>query len=267
LFFERDQPAKLTKYILYKIPTRTLFAGKNLVYVPQCHSTNTLAAELGQKVETPEGTVVITDHQTAGRGQRGNTWEAHPGKNLTFSLILKPGFLAAKDQFQLNEAISVGIAHYIACRVVRNVAIKWPNDILVQDKKVCGILIENHINSESISCSIVGIGLNINQQSFIEPSAESIGMITGKEYHLRDEFEALLHIMEGCYLDLRNGKQAELENRYLDLLYRKDEIHLFTSHGEVFEGIISGVNEDGKLRIKVGGVDRIFGAKEVAFLN
>ena len=251
---------------MYKIPARTLFAGKNLVYVPQCHSTNTLAAELGQKVETPEGTVVITDHQTAGRGQRGNTWEAQPGKNLTFSLILKPDFLAAKDQFQLNEAISVGIAHYIASRVVHRVAIKWPNDILVQDKKVCGILIENHLNSESIGCSIVGIGLNINQQSFTESNAESISMITGKEYQLRDEFEGLLHALEVCYLELKKGKQAELENKYLELLYRKDEIHRFATNNEEFEGIISGVNDEGKLRINVGGVERIFGAKEVAFL-
>jgi len=188
---------------VYKIPAKTLFAGKNLVYVPQCHSTNTLAAALGEKIGTPEGTVVITDHQTAGRGQRGKTWEAEPGKNLTFSLILKPYFLAAKDQFQLNEAISVGIARYIASRVVHNVAIKWPNDILVQDKKVCGILIENHLHSESIGCSIVGIGLNINQQSFAETNAESIGMITGLDYHLRDEFEALLHALEACYLELK----------------------------------------------------------------
>jgi BirA family biotin operon repressor/biotin-[acetyl-CoA-carboxylase] ligase len=251
---------------VYKIPAKTLFAGKNLVYVPQCHSTNTLAAELGQKVETPEGTVVITDHQTAGRGQRGKTWEAQPGKNLTFSLILKPDFLAAKDQFQLNEAISVGIARYISSRVVhKKVAIKWPNDILVQDKKVCGILIENHVNRESIACSIVGIGLNINQQSFAETNAESIGMITGLDYHLHVEFEVLLHALEACYLDLKKGKQVELGNNYLDLLYRKDEIHLFTSRGEVFEGIISGVNEDGKLRINVGGADRVFAAREVAF--
>ena len=251
---------------MYKIPARTLFAGKNLVYVPQCHSTNTLAAELGQKVETPEGTVVITDHQIAGRGQRGNTWEAQPGKNLTFSLILKPDFLAAKDQFQLNEAISVGIARYIASFVAHKVAIKWPNDILVRDRKVCGILIENHLNSESIGCSIVGIGLNINQQSFAVPNAESIGMITGKEYQLRSEFEVLLYELEVCYLDLKKGKQVELENKYLDLLYRKDEIHLFTARDEIFEGIICGVNEEGKLRINVGGIERVFGAKEVAFL-
>ncbi len=251
---------------MYKIPARTLFAGKNLVYVPQCHSTNTLAAELGQKVETPEGTVVITDHQSAGRGQRGNAWEAQPGKNLTFSLILKPGFLEAKDQFQLNEAISVGIAQYVASRLVNPIAIKWPNDILVQDKKVCGILIENHLNGETIGCSIVGIGLNINQQSFNEPNAESIGTITGKEYSLRDEFEVLLHAVEGCYLKLKKGKHVELENRYLDLLYRKDQIHLFAAGNEVFEGIISGVSGVGKLRINVGGTERVFGAKEVAFL-
>ena len=251
---------------MYKIPARTLFAGKNLVYVPQCHSTNTLAAELGQKVETPEGTVVITDHQTAGRGQRGNTWESQAGKNLTFSLILKPDFLAAKDQFRLNEAISVGIATYLASRVDQPVAIKWPNDILIQDKKVCGILIENHLNSETIGCSIVGIGLNINQRSFADPKAESVSLVTGKEYFLRDEFEALLHALEVCYLELKKGKKSELESRYLARLYRKDEIHRFTTGNGEFEGIIVGLNDEGKLRINVGGTERVFGAKEMAFV-
>ncbi len=250
---------------MYKIPASTLFLGKNLVYVPQCHSTNALAAELDQKAETPEGTIVITDNQTSGRGQRGNSWEAQPGKNLTFSLILKPRFLAVKDQFQLNQVVSLGITDYLATVVEKKARIKWPNDIIVQERKVCGILIENHLKADGIHHSIVGIGLNINQQVFESPSAISLNLLTKEEFQLDHELALLLSMLEARYLQLKRGMHRELENHYLHLLYRKDEIHRFNAQGSEFEGIITGVDDAGKIRINVGGVERIFGAKEVAF--
>ena len=251
---------------MYKIPENTLFVGKNLVYVPQCPSTNALAAELGQKVETPDGTIIITDNQTAGRGQRGNKWETQPGENLTFSLILKPGFLAVKDQFQLNEAVSIGIVDYITRKVDEKVLIKWPNDILVLDKKVCGILIENHVSGDEINYSVVGIGLNINQTFFPYPQAGSMKAFTGKDYQLAYELVELLQELEARYLELKRGNQKALEKKYLQLLYQKDEVHQFSAHGEVFEGVITGVNDAGQLTMNIGEENRFFGVKEVTFL-
>jgi BirA family biotin operon repressor/biotin-[acetyl-CoA-carboxylase] ligase len=251
---------------VYKIPAGTLFLGKNLVYVPHCTSTNILATELGQKPETPEGTLVVTDHQSAGRGQRGNKWESQPGKNLTFSLILKPRFLSPRDQFKLNEAISLAIAEYLSRKTREFVQIKWPNDIYIEDRKVCGILIENHVAGEEILYSVVGIGLNVNQHFFPYPRASSLKSFTGIEYELERELSELAGDLESRYLELRQGKLGVLEKQYLDRLYQRNKSNQFSAGGKVFEGVITGVNDAGQLTMKVGDEERIFGAKEVVFL-
>lgn len=251
---------------MYKIPANTLFLGKNLVYVPQCHSTNTLATELSQKAETPEGTLIITNHQMAGRGQRGSSWEAAPGENLTFSLILKPTFLQAQNQFQLNQAFSLGVLDYVKGRLIGDIKVKWPNDVMVNGIKVCGILFENQISGNELRHSIVGIGLNVNQQSFQYPTAGSLSLFSHQTYSLAQELEVLLQHLESRYLMLKEGKNEKLKEEYLQHLYRLGEIHRFGNHELEFDGTISGVDEVGRLRIEVNGVERIFGAKQLIFL-
>ncbi len=251
---------------MYKIPANTLFLGKNLVYVPQCHSTNTLATELSQKAETTEGTLIITNHQMTGRGQRGSSWEAAPGENLTFSLILKPSFLQAQNQFQLNQAFSLGVLDYVKTRLNEDVKVKWPNDVIVQEKKLCGILFENQISGNELRHSIVGIGLNVNQQSFQYPAAGSLSLFSKRMYSLALELEALLQQLESRYLMLKEGRHEKLKAEYLQNLYRMGETHRFRNHEMEFEGMISGVDEVGRLRIEVEGVERIFGAKQLTFL-
>lgn len=251
---------------MYKIPANTLFLGKNLVYVPQCHSTNTLAIELSQKAGTVEGSLIITDHQTAGRGQRGNSWEAAQGENLTFSLILKPDFLHAQNQFQLNQAFSLGIVDYVKGRLHQEVKVKWPNDVLVEEKKVCGILFENQVSGNELRFAIVGIGLNVNQESFQHPKARSLYFFSRYKYNLQQELELLLQHLEVRYLMLKQGHYETLKKEYLDHLYRIGEIHRFGSQDAEFDGTISGVDDVGRLRIEVDGVEQVFGAKQVAFL-
>jgi BirA family transcriptional regulator, biotin operon repressor / biotin---[acetyl-CoA-carboxylase] ligase len=251
---------------LYKIPANTLFLGKNLVYVPQCHSTNTIAAELSQNEEIADGTLVITDNQTQGRGQRGNTWEAAAGQNLTLSLILLPRFMLAKDQFNINRAISLGLADYLRERTPFPVAIKWPNDVIIHEKKIGGILIENHISGTAINFSIAGIGVNINQESFQHPGAISLRMTTGQTYLLNDELALLLERLERRYLELRRHKLADLENSYLEVLYRRNEMHTFKVAGNERKGIITGVDDVGRLRVRFENEEQIFGAKEISFL-
>ena len=251
---------------MYKIPANTLFLGKNLVYVPQCHSTNTLATELSQKAETPEGTLIITNYQMAGRGQRGSSWEAAPGENLTFSLILKPNFLQAQNQFQLNQAFSLGVLDYVKTRLNEDIKVKWPNDVMVQEKKLCGILFENQISGNELRHSIVGIGLNVNQQSFQYPTAGSLSLFSQRTYSLALELEALLQHLESRYVMLKEEKHEKLKAEYLQNLYRMGETHRFRNHEMEFEGMISGVDEVGRLRIEVEGGERIFGAKQLTFL-
>jgi len=208
---------------LYKIPAKTLFLGKNLTFVPECHSTNDLALQLCQKKEWFEGTLVITHNQTAGRGQRGNTWIAEVGKNLTFSLLLKPTFLSGQEQFYLSVFVSLGIRDYVTEHTDQKVHIKWPNDILAGEKKMAGILIENQIAGNNLIGSVIGIGLNINQQHFGIDSPTSLSLLTGKDYNLSDELETLLQKLERRYLQLKERKFTVLMDDYLKELYRLNE--------------------------------------------
>lgn len=248
---------------MYKIPANTLFMGKNLVYVPECHSTNTLASELCQLTSTVEGTIVITDNQTNGRGQRGNLWLSDPHKNLTFSLILKPTFLKPIDQFNLTMAISLALCDFLTHQLKAEVKIKWPNDILVNDKKLCGILIENSLAGEMIQWSVVGIGLNVNQDSFLIESASSMKAIKGCDFNLPDELTKLFECLERRYLQLRSDKISDLKNDYLSCLYGKGELRKFVDATGEIEGVIEGVTQQGKLLIASGGGIKSYDLKEI----
>ncbi len=253
---------------MYKIPANTLFLGKNLVFMPECHSTNTFALQLCQHpTSIAEGTVVITDHQTAGRGQRGNVWLAEPGLNLTFSIILKPAFLAVSDQFYLNIFTSLAIQDYLKERGCKDVAIKWPNDILIGEKKICGILIENQISGSRISHTVIGIGLNINQRTFAMDTATSLRLNIDREYELQDELGLLLSFIEARYLQIKQNHLAMLKVAYIDNLYKIGEKRRFLANDKYFEGIICGIDESGRLRVKINGEERSFGFKEISYVR
>ena len=252
---------------MYKIPASTLFLGKNLLFMPECHSTNSWALDLCQQSCPPEGTIVITDHQTSGRGQRGNSWEAAPGMNLTFSLVLKPTFLAVKDQFMLSIMVSVAIRTYLADLLNKSVQIKWPNDIFVNEFKICGILIENQLAASVLNYSVVGVGLNVNQVKFDSPIATSISLIKGSVHNLQSVFEGILSAIEARYFQLRQNNMAQLRDDYLAHLYRKNVPSTFVSGSQQFAGEILGVDELGRLQILIKGEVKIFDTKEIAFAD
>jgi BirA family biotin operon repressor/biotin-[acetyl-CoA-carboxylase] ligase len=240
--------------------------GKNLVFVPDCPSTNTLALQISQQSAVSEGTLVITDHQTAGKGQRGNVWEAEPRQNLTFSLILKPRFLAINKQFFLNIVISLALRDYLKEKTSDNIYIKWPNDILVHEKKISGILIENQLQRSAITNTIAGIGFNVNQTQFSSPHATSLAAITGKTFNLDSELSLLLEVIESRYLQLRGGQYDLLMNAYLASLFRRQQKHTFSSNGHLFEGVIEDLDESGRLRIQTNEGVRSFGIKEIQYV-
>ncbi|MFM9836948.1 MAG: biotin--[acetyl-CoA-carboxylase] ligase [Cyclobacteriaceae bacterium] len=250
---------------MYKILASTLFFGKNIVFVPECHSTNTLLLDLAQRTSQPEGTLVISNKQTQGRGQRGNGWETEDGKNLTMSLLLKPTFLSIKDQFYLTIAVSLGVHDFLVQRLVGDVKIKWPNDVMVGEKKITGILIENSLAGEKLQQSVVGIGLNVNQKVFSVGIATSMALEVKKEFDLSTELNFLMERVEKRYLQLRSGKNVELKEAYLKNLYRIGEEHVFTSNGQRLTGKIEGVDESGKLKINSSGQVASFGLKEISF--
>ncbi|MCK8491014.1 biotin--[acetyl-CoA-carboxylase] ligase [Spirosoma sp. RP8] len=254
---------------MYKIYPKTLFVGQIIKYLPSCQSTNDEASILIAQQDPAEGILVVTDQQTAGRGQRGNVWEAKSAQNLTFSLILKPSFLMPTEQFWLNMAISLGIYDTLKPLIGNSLRIKWPNDIYVEDQKLGGILIENILHGQGIAWSIIGIGLNVNQTEFSYPTATSLQQQAPlpDNYDLPGLLRSLCEKIEQRYLQLRSGQRDTIKVDYLQTLFRYQEEHPFESNGIRFRGTIIGIDAVGRLAISEGGLIRYFAFKEVAFVN
>lgn len=247
---------------------QTLFTGQQLVWLPACASTNTEAQSLIVQNRASEGCTIITDFQTAGRGQRGNQWEGAPAENLMLSVVWLPTFLAATQQFQLSQAVALGVHDWATTWLGTDpkLKLKWPNDLYYGDQKLGGVLIENSLSGTKIQHSIIGIGLNINQQRFAVPTATSISQLTGRLY-ARDLLAArLLECLERRYLQLRAGQVGSLRQAYLQALYRYQETHLFSVAGKTVSGQIVGVEEDGRLALAIGNELRRFGMQEIRHL-
>ena len=256
---------------------KTIFIGKNCIRLEKIHSTNTYLTDLCAEKNLSDGTVVITDRQEQGRGQRGTNWQSETRKNLTLSILLKPTFLKPDEQFLLSKVVALGVAEFIAStpslllkeKGVRDeVKIKWPNDIYIGNKKIAGILIENSVNGNSISHSIVGIGINVNQEKFSAelPNPTSLKIITGKDFDLEDCLEKLCSSVEKRYLQLRNHSK-EIDSDYLKNLYRLNELVNYNYRGEKLRAKITGVSKIGKLILeKVSGKKIECDFKEVVFL-
>jgi BirA family biotin operon repressor/biotin-[acetyl-CoA-carboxylase] ligase len=248
---------------VYKIPAKSLFMGKNLIYVPECHSTNTLLAEFATRQNLAAGTVLITTHQVAGRGQRGAAWVAEPGKNITASFLVVPNFLDVQSQFMLTQWVSLAVAQTIELVADRPAAIKWPNDVLIGSRKVCGILIENSLTGGTFNQSIIGIGLNVNQQVFPFAGATSLHLETGRIFSLQQVFEALCAQLERGFLELRSGRFPT--DQYLFRLYgRGQRVPLADASGD-FEGLLEGVTPGGKLLVVREDGPHVYGMKEIRF--
>lgn len=250
---------------MYKIPANLGFASNLVHYLPTCHSTNEIAAiMLAEGLE--EGTIVITDDQTAGIGQPGNSWESQPYTNLTFSLILKPKFLKIENLFLLTQAISLGLANAIQEFVSGIVKIKWPNDIFIGDKKVAGILIQNAVKNRAFESSIVGIGLNVNQQEFKTTNAISLRKVTGGVLELNEVLQELIKGIYTEYDQLQKGIYDKLNNEYHQLLYGRDEVKQYESEKR-FAGKIIGTDPQGRLIIETTEGIRLFRNQEVKLIG
>src|SRR5690554_332277 len=251
---------------MHKILANTVVLGKDILYLPECHSTNDIAKQKLKEKIVAEGSIIITDKQTNGRGQRGNQWQTEPGQNLTFSLILTPFFLDASEQFDLNIAVSLGIRAALS-EYLTGIKVKWPNDI-VHEKggKLGGILIENFLKGPRIEASVVGIGLNVNQMEFPVAQACSMALLAGSPVDKEDLFEKIISSIEYFYLMLKNRGKNNLVESYQSHLYRFGEICPFDD-GEKFNGKITGIAEDGKLVIQKENQELFhYAFKEVRFL-
>jgi BirA family biotin operon repressor/biotin-[acetyl-CoA-carboxylase] ligase len=253
---------------MYKILANTLFLGKDIHFLPDCHSTNDMALQALRQKEAYEGSIFITNHQTRGKGQRGNTWETKPGENLTFSLVLQPQFLDLSEQFLLNIAVSNAIRQGMQ-EYIPQLQVKWPNDLVVPGVgKIGGILIENLVGSKGWEYAVVGIGLNINQREFSSHQATSLSLVTGSTYPLEELFKLLITQVEQAYIALKKGKIELLKQEYLRHLYLIDQWASYRVGEQVQEGKIIGISESGNLLLEYpSGKQQSFGIKEISFPN
>ena len=237
--------------------------------VSETLSTNELLKSIADREPLPEGYTVVAVAQTAGRGQIGAQWESQPGQNLTFSVLLRPDFLKADRMFMISKVISLAIADYLESTggIFR---IKWPNDIYHFDSKICGTLIENQLMGNQIVYSIVGIGLNVNQEAFISDAPNPVSMfnIFDKKFDLTAELPKLLQQIDLWYQMLADGWDDKINEAYLERLYRRGEPHEFvTPDGARFVGTIETVEPNGRLTIATDAGPRQFWFKEVAFAD
>ena len=247
------------------VTPQTLFTGQQLLWLPACASTNSEAQALIGQNRASEGCTVITDFQTAGRGQRGNQWEGAAAENLMLSVVWQPTFLAATEQFRLSQAVALGVHDWAASLLGPDprLKLKWPNDLYYGDQKLGGILIENTLSGPKIQYSIAGIGMNINQLDFAVPAATSFAQLTGRAYDRAAVAARLLECLERRYLQLRAGQVGTLRHDYLRALYRYQETHPFIVGGQPVSGQIVGVEDDGRLAVAIGGELRRFGMQEI----
>lgn len=227
------------------------------------------------------GTVVYTDRQTAGRGQRGNSWESEPFKNVTMSILLRPENVAPNQQFWLSEISALAVERVLS-KYIGNVSIKWPNDVYYKDFKICGMLIEHSLSGGKINYTIPGIGINVNQRVFLSdaPNPISLANVLGHEVPTSEILDGLVdEILTMC--DQLPEKATEIHREFLSKLYRRDGFHEYQStirsasadglsvleEGEHFQARIVNVHPDGMLALMTTeGHIHTFAFKEVAFI-
>jgi len=204
-----------------------------------------------------EGTLVISDFQTAGRGTDGSKWESEPGRNLIFSFVLYPSFLAIEAQFYLNKIISLGLTDLVSEVLPGrdDIRIKWPNDIFIGNHKVAGTLIQNGVKGSQFDFSVIGIGLNVNQESFTTEAANpvSLKMAAGTAFDLEEMLERTANKIELRYNLLRQGAKQKIDEDYLKLLYRIQQLSGYIYKGNSIQAKIYGVNRFGQLILEIPG--------------
>ncbi len=245
-----------------------MIIGSKLLFFKNLTSTNSYAAALIKEQEVPEGTVISTNFQSAGRGQGENKWESEADRNLLISIILYPSMVSPSDQFLLSMAVSLGICDFLD-QYISAISIKWPNDIYVKNDKIAGILIENSIMGDTIENTVAGIGININQSEFPGnvPNPVSLTNLTGKQYDLKDCLSKLTSELDKRYKFLISGDLDLIRLDYISRLYRYKHWCKFKDINGLFEGRILNVSDTGRLRVeREGGRINEYGFKEIDFI-
>lgn len=232
------------------------------------NSTSTYIKELCKRQKPEEFTTVVSNFQSAGYGQTGNTWESESGKNLLFSFVFYPSTCLPRQQFYLSQFISLAIEESLS-RFADGFSIKWPNDIYWQDKKICGIIIEIEICGNTIQQCVPGIGIDVNQTIFRSsaPNPVSLAQITGKEYDTEELLGDIMARIRNYYQLFKDGKIDVITNRYFKSLYRREGMHKYQDSDGVFMAKIIDILPLGTLVLEDNEKKRReYNFKEVSFI-
>lgn len=240
-----------------------------IIKVSATESTNILAREWYHLNRNTTPVCIHAYEQTSGRGQRGASWISNAGENLTFSVLYPKPTIKIQDQFILSAGIGLAILLALKELKIKNLKLKWPNDIMAANLKIGGILIENILNNGSIGTAIIGIGLNVNQISFPGlPKASSLNLVAGRAFEVEDVRDLILKNIESIMLNFKQGKAGGVLAEYEEKLFRKNKISTFQLPDDSFlTGIIKGITPTGLLKVEVeDNIIRTFDLKELKLL-
>jgi len=243
---------------------------RKIVRLEEIDSTNRYLKQLVREERPEEGSLVVSDYQSGGRGQMGNRWYSAKGDNLLFSLLVYPRLLMANESFILSRIASLALKNTLDT-FTDDIRIKWPNDIYWKDKKIAGILIENDVQGKEIDNSVIGIGLNVNQQifPFDLPNPVSLRQITGTIHDREHLLDLIMREFFLLYRDLQDDLKTAIEDEYMLDLYRVNDYYWFEDHDGRFRAKIEGVLPSGHLVLRTleSDEERTYAFKEVTFVD
>ena len=225
----------------------------HLIKLNAIDSTNSYLRKLSSEAELVDYTVVSAKYQTNGRGQMGTIWNSENSKNLTVSVFKDVSKLYLEHPFYISMATSLALIKTLQSFSIPKLSIKWPNDILSEDKKICGILIENVIKQNRLRASIIGVGLNVNQTDFEGlPKAASLKLLLGNTFSLEEVLYTLIKYLKYYFMLLRKEEYDFLKREYESFLFRKNKPSTFRDlEGVSFSGIIKNVSSSGSLQVLI----------------
>lgn len=225
----------------------------NIIKLNAIDSTNSYLRQLSVTEAIEDFTVVVANYQTNGRGQMGTQWDSQESKNLMVSVFKDVSYLDLEIHYYISKVVSLSILEALKTFYIKNLKVKWPNDILSENKKIGGILIENVIKQNKLSATIIGFGININQTEFDHlPQASSMRLISGRVYVLEEVLQAILVKLQNNFKILEKNKFEILKKAYEKHLFRKDKPSTFKDiEGQLFSGYIKGVSNSGNLQVLV----------------
>ena len=241
--------------------------GNQIIKLKSVDSTNNYAAKLLKQTKVPFGTVIMARYQTNGKGQRNAVWDAEGESNLLMSVVLNTQFLPVEKVFFLSKVVALALNYSLDKFGIQS-SIKWPNDLVVNQKKIAGVLIENQWIGQRLASSIIGIGLNVNQVIFPDSfNATSLKLLTSRSFIVEDVLKVICKYLNQFYNELIDLSFDKIDLTYHKLLVNYNRWAKFRQKNEIFTAKVNGVNDEGELILQLkNGQSKLYKLKEITQL-